>query len=164
MPWDTIKRENLKDKSSTLSILLNRKDQTSRSQVVRPLMNSIAQKSDDEDMLSVDSSDEENFSEKMHESVAAMLPGKKTLFDEDGVSKNLRAYASSIDYQKDKVLTNSGLNIVKKIFPLAIQLMGLCRGNFAFDLFISMTHICEIYLFTVLCCFSTCNMHSPSYF
>ena len=42
--------------------------------------------------------------------------------------------------------------------------MNLCRGNFAFDVFLSMTHICEIYLFTVLCSFSTCHMHSPSYF
>lgn len=85
-------------------------------------------------------------------------------FDESGASKNLKAYAKSIDINKDKVLTNSGLNIVKKLFPSAIQLMSLCRGNFAFDVFLSLTHICEIYLFTVICCFSTCNMYSPSYF
>lgn len=45
---------------------------------------------------------------------------KQMAFDEDGASKSLRDYARSIDIQKDKVLTNSGLNTVKKLFPSAI--------------------------------------------
>lgn len=76
-------------------------------------------KSDDDggDYISLDSSDEdENFSTSMSEETS-LCNKKSALFDEVGASKSLKAYASSIDYQKDKVLTTSGLNIAKKIFP-----------------------------------------------
>jgi len=55
----------------------------------------------------------------MQENVSSML-SKWIAFDEDGSSKSLSDYAKSIDIQKDKVLTNSGLNTVKKLFPKAI--------------------------------------------
>ena len=39
--------------------------------------------------------------------------------------------------------------------------MMLSRGNYAFDLFLQLTHVIQVYLFTVLCMFSTC--HPSSY-
>ena len=33
----------------------------------------------------------------------------------------------------------------------------LSRGNFAFDLFLQLTHVSQVYLFSVLCMFSTCH-------
>ena len=37
----------------------------------------------------------------------------------------------------------------------------LSRGNYAFDLFLQLTHVMQVYLFSVLCMFSTC--HPSSY-
>jgi len=57
------------------------------------------QRSDDEHHsapCSDSSDDDENFSEVMQENVTSML-NKQMAFDEDGASKNLRAYAKSID-------------------------------------------------------------------
>ena len=67
-------------------------------------------KSDDE-CISLDSSDEdENFSESMMEVTSHLNDPKSALFDEDGASTSLKAYASTIDYQKDKVLTSHLVN------------------------------------------------------
>ena len=59
------------------------------------------------------------------------------------------------------MLTPSSLHIVKTILPNALKLMMLSRGNYAFDLFLQLTHVMQVYLFTVLCMFSTC--HPSSY-
>ena len=58
--------------------------------------------------------------------------------DEDGASKRLKNYQfrSSVNVDKDQVLTTSSLNIVKTILPKTLKLMMLSRGNFAFDLFL----------------------------
>ena len=78
--------------------------------------------------------------------------------DEDGASKSLKSYLlkSSLNIEKDKILTSSGLNIVKIIMPKTLQLMTLCQGNHAFDLFLQLSNICQVYLYTVMCVFNTC--------
>jgi len=58
---------------------------------------------------------------------------------------------------QDLVLTSSGLNIVKTILPRTLQLMMLSRGSHAFDLFLQLTRVCQVYLYTVLCMFNTCH-------
>lgn len=35
--------------------------------------------------------------------------------------------------------------------------MTLSRGNYAFDLFLQLTRVCQVYLYTILCMFSTCH-------
>ena len=35
--------------------------------------------------------------------------------------------------------------------------MTLSRGNNAFDLFLQLTRVCQVYLYTVLCMYSTCH-------
>lgn len=61
--------------------------------------------------------------------------------DEAEASKNLRQYTkqSSLNVDRDLVLTSSGLNIVKSLLPRTLQLMTLSRGNFAFDLFLQLS-------------------------
>ena len=66
-------------------------------------------------------------------------------------------FQTSVNVDKDLVLTSSGLNIVKTILPRTLQLMTLSRGNYAFDLFLQLTRVCQVYLYTVLCMFSTCH-------
>lgn len=58
---------------------------------------------------------------------------------------------------QDLVLTSSGLNIVKSILPRTLQLMTLSRGSHAFDLFLQLTRVCQVYLYSVLCIFNTCH-------
>jgi len=62
-------------------------------------------KEDEEDdrygYISAESSDDddENFNDSMQECARSVLHGKQNpFFDEDGASKSLRAYASTIDY------------------------------------------------------------------
>ena len=113
---------------------------------------------DDEGMFD---SDDGNFQMDMQESGTSVMRNQifRPFYDEAGASKRLKNYQfqSFVNLSKEQVLTPSSLHIVKTILPKTLKLMMLSRGNFAFDLFLQLTHISQVYLFSVLCMFSTCH-------
>ena len=122
--------------------------------------------SEDEDDSDSDDSDSDAAHQVPLSSKTGALSERDSLnpfANEAEASKSLRNYTrqSTLNTDKDLVLTSSGLNIVKTLLPRTLQLMCLCRGNYAFDLFLQLTHVAQVYLYTVLCMFNTC--HACSY-
>ena len=120
---------------------------------------------DDSDVESEDEDDDESSSASPKSSCnddAGEVIGEDNISrpfaNEAEASKSLKNYTrqTKVTVDQDLALTSSGLNIVKTILPLTLQLMMLSRGNHAFDLFLQLTRVCQVYLYTVLCMFNTC--------
>lgn len=55
---------------------------------------------------------------------------------------------ASINLNKDLVLSSSVLNIAKTTVAKYLELMSVCR-HMSFDVFISLSQTCELYIFLV---------------
>ena len=114
---------------------------------------------DDMDDDEVDSNGDRDHRSAIEKALDEEANSLKPFANETEASKSLRNYTrqSVVNVDKDLVLTSSGLNIVKTILPRTLQLMTLSRGNHAFDLFLQLTRVCQVYLYTVLCMYNTCH-------
>ena len=115
----------------------------------------IESEDEDED----DDDDEITSSDSEKANILTSFPETKPFANEVEASSSLRGYTkrTKVTVDQDFVLTSSGLNIIKSILPRTLQLMTLSRGVHAFDLFLQLTRVCQVYLYSVLCMFSTCH-------
>ena len=175
LPWDRVKKQMVaeiqgltrsEEKKSARPIGQSRPLPSKQDQFMQKELDSddVDDMYYDEEAMMYDS-DDANFQMDMQESgfSQARSLSFRPFQDEAGASKRLKNYqlSSFINKSQDQVLTPSSLHVVQIILPRALKLMMLSRGNYAFDLFLQLTHVIQVYLFTVLCMFSTC--HPSSY-